>query len=253
MRKKRIILIGYKIGSRSLKNLQTQLKEDQNVRNVLRVRRTSVRYRRRPSDSIIAWGPASPSVHTNVQQEIAKKIASNKLHSFLAFKEHGVCTPEWTTNPTDAVAWNKPYMARTLLRSHSGRGIVMVEAGQQPPPAKLYVQYKKKKHEYRVHVFNGNVIDVTQKKRRAGFEGRDNQIRNHQNGWVYCRENITEPAGIQSLAVAACNALGLLSGAVDIIWNELENKCYVLEINTAPGIEGTTCQKYTTSILESLA
>ena len=36
-------------------------------------------------------------------------------------------------------------------------------------------------------------------------------------------------------------------------WNEKENKCYVLEINTAPGIEGTTCKKYTQSILESLA
>jgi len=57
---------------------------------------------------------------------------------------------------------------------------------------------------------------------------------------------------VQDLALQACQALGLNSGAVDIIWNEKENKCYVLEVNTAPGIEGTTCKKYTNEIIESL-
>ena len=98
MKQKRIILIGYKIGSRSLKNLQTKLKEDQNVRRVLRVRRTSVRYRRRVSDRIVAWGPTAPSQHTDQAQEAAKKLASNKLLSFRKFTEHNVSVPEWTTD-----------------------------------------------------------------------------------------------------------------------------------------------------------
>jgi len=252
MKPKRIILIGYKIGSRSLKNLQSNLKEDQQDRRVLRVRKDSVRYKRRPSDRIVAWGPTAPCPHTDAQQEIAKKIASDKLLSFQKFKEAGVSIPEWTTDKAVAIAWGKDYLARTLLRSHSGKGIVMVAVGEQPPYAKLYVQYKKKKHEFRVHVFQSKVIDVTQKKRRAGFENRNNQIRNHQNGWVYCREGIQEPEGLQQLALAACAAIGLQSGAVDIIWNELENKCYVLEVNTAPGIEGTTCQNYTNEIIASI-
>lgn len=54
------------------------------------------------------------------------------------------------------------------------------------------------------------------------------------------------------MALAACNALGLESGAVDIIWNEKENKCYVLEVNTAPGICGITTKKYTDAILQTL-
>ena len=249
---KRIILIGYKIGSRSLKNLQTQLKEDQTARRVLRVRRTSIKYKRRPSDCIVAWGPTAPCQHTDQQQEQAKKVASDKLLSFQKFKEAGVSIPEWTTDKAIAIAWNKEYLARTLLRSHSGRGIVVVPAGQEPPNARLYVQYKKKKHEYRVHVFQSKIIDITQKKRKVGHENRNNQIRNHINGWVYARENIIEPEGIRSLALTACTALGLQSGAVDIIWNEKENKCYVLEINSAPGIEGTTCKKYTNEIIESL-
>ena len=252
MKQKRIILIGYKIGSRSLKNLQTQLKENQQERRVLRVRKTSLRYKRRPSDKIVAWGPTLPSPHVDQQQEAAKKTASDKLLAFQAFWEHGISTPEWTTSKETAIAWNKDYMARTLLRSHSGKGIVMVQAGQEPPNARLYVQYKKKKHEYRVHVFQSQVIDITQKKKKVGHENTNTQIRNHANGWVYCRENITVPTGIENLALQACQALRLHSGAVDIIWNEKENKCYVLEINSAPGIEGTTCKKYTNKIIESL-
>lgn len=252
MRQKRIILIGYKIGSKSLKNLQAQLREDQDARRVLRVRKNSTRYRRRLSDKIVAWGPTAPCPHTDQAQEAAKIVASDKLLSFRKFSEHGVSCPVWTTDKEVARSWNKTIVARTLLRSHSGKGIVLVEPGEDIPNAKLYVQYKKKKHEYRVHVYQSTVIDVTQKKRRAGFENRDNQIRNHQNGWVYCREGIQEPNGLRDLALNACAAVGLSAGAVDIIWNEHENQCYVLEINTAPGIEGTTCKKYTTEILRGL-
>lgn len=252
MKQKRIILIGYKIGSRSLKNLQTQLKEDQDERRVLRVRRNSVKFRRRLSDRVFGWGPCLPSPHVDQAQEAAKKVASNKLLSFQAFSAHNVPVPEWTTDKEVARAWNKTIVCRTLLCSHSGRGIVIVEPEQEIPNAKLYVQYKKKKHEYRVHVFQGKVIDVAQKKRKVGHEDRNNQIRNHANGWIFARDSISPPADIGTIALNACSAVGLLSGAVDIIWNEKENKCYVLEINTAPGIEGTTCKNYTNEIIASL-
>lgn len=251
-RRKRIILIGYKIGSRSLQNLQIQLKDNQTERRVLRVRRNSLRYKRRLSDHIVTWGPTAPCPYVDPAQEAAKKIASNKLHSFRKFSEYSIPVPEWTTDKEIARAWNKPIVCRTLLCSHSGKGIIMVEPNQEIPNAKLYVQYKKKKHEYRVHVFNKQVIDITQKKRKSGFENRNNQIRNHSNGWIYARENLEIPDNIHELALNACNALGLNSGAVDIIWNEKENKCYVLEINTAPGIEGSTCLKYSQAIIKEL-
>ena len=47
-----------------------------------------------------------------------------------------------------------------------------------------------------------------------------------------------------TIAVNAVKALGLDFGAVDIIYNEKENQYYVLEVNTAPGLEGTTLIKY---------
>jgi glutathione synthase/RimK-type ligase-like ATP-grasp enzyme len=117
--------------------------------------------------------------------------------------------------------------------------------------APLYVKYKKKRKEYRVHVFKGQVIDVAEKRRRRKDERPatfDGYVRNLANGWVFCRDSIVKPADLDGLAIAACAALGLDFGAVDVIWNEKENKCYVLEVNTAPGLQGTTLTNYTNAI-----
>lgn len=257
VKRRRIILIGYNVASGSLKNLQQQIKELRPRNTVLRIKRDSTRFVARPRDVIVAWGPCLPSLYVNQQQEQVKLIANNKLRTFEKLKEAGVSHPEWTTDDATAASWideGLVVVARDLLSSHSGNGIRLLggENTHVLTHAPLYVKYKKKKHEYRVHVFNDKIIDITQKKRKAGFENRDNQIRNHQNGWVYCRENITVPQGMDALALAACNAVGLVSGAVDIIYNELENMCYVLEINTAPGIEGTTCLKYAEEIVKDI-
>ena len=44
-------------------------------------------------------------------------------------------------------------------------------------------------------------------------------------------------------------ALNLSFGAVDIIYNGLDNAYYALEVNTAPGIEGETMFSYVCAIL----
>lgn len=75
-------------------------------------------------------------------------------------------------------------------------------------------------------------------------------IRNHANGFVFCRDNIIEPSDLRDVAIQAVTALGLDFGAVDVIWNEHYNKCYALEVNTAPGLEGTTLERYTNKIKE---
>lgn len=167
--------------------------------------------------------------------------------------------PEWTTDPGIAGDWidnkHRTVLARHTLTGHSGQGIEILTTDLTPwgiPVAPLYVMYKKKKHEYRVHVFNGEVIDITQKKKRKGAEFLDTKIRNHKNGWVYAREDTTEPEDLRQQAARAMYAVGLKFGAVDLIWNELENKSYVLEINTAPGLTGTTLEKYAQAIVKDI-
>jgi D-alanine-D-alanine ligase-like ATP-grasp enzyme len=111
--------------------------------------------------------------------------------------------------------------------------------------APLYVMYRKKKREYRVHVAFGRVIDVQQKRKRTNYDGTvDYAVRNHHTGWVYCREDVVDSTPRDNLAIRAVDALGLDFGAVDIIYNEHLDAFYLLEVNTAPGLEGTTVEKY---------
>lgn len=138
---------------------------------------------------------------------------------------------------------------RNLLRGSEGKGIQICTAPEQLTPAPLYVQYVPKTDEYRVHVVQGTVIDVQRKARsREVPDDEVNwEVRNHKNGFIFMREGVTPdtvPSQVQEQAVQAVQALGLDFGAVDIIWNQRRDKAYVLEVNTAPGMTGTTLDSY---------
>lgn len=176
----------------------------------------------------------------------------NKIQQFQAFQREGVSSPSFTTQP-DGVGdlRSKSAFARTLINSTNGRGIVEFDVGVEPTPrAPLYTAYIPKKAEYRVHVFAEHAVDIQQKRKKRGYENeRDTRVRNVQNGYVYCRDGIQPPDGIETLAVAAVKACSYLYGAVDIIYNEKQNKCFVLEVNSRPGLMGTTLRKYAEALV----
>ena len=183
-------------------------------------------------------------------------VATNKLLTFQRLAEDPeIPIPEFTVNETVANSWlagGTDIMLRQQLTGHSGAGIVfynhaLYSQGEEPhvATAPLYVKYMKKKHEYRVHVVGDNT-DVQQKRKRQETpnEEVDYQVRNHANGWVYCREELSIPQGMEALAQRVVQQLGLDFGAVDIIWNQKSNQMTVLECNTAPGLEGQTLEFY---------
>ena len=110
----------------------------------------------------------------------------------------------------------------------------------------MYTKYFKKADEYRVHVFDGEVIDVQQKRKRQEVpnEEVDYQVRSGRNGWVFCRDGVDCPGSVRIMACRAVNVLGLDFGAVDIGWNRHNEECAVFEVNTAPGLEGSTLDSY---------
>lgn len=263
---KRVILIGYKLGSKSLRSLAQAMKK-RVTQKVLRVDKDSTKYKHKATDYVINWGVSRyKPTHTVAHVQ-------NKLYFFRTIQKHNddhvdykdfqINIPEWTTNTATAQQWIDDgcmVVGRALLNSHSGKGILLFDSETITTNIEcpLYVKYKKKKSEFRVHVFSKEdgpleVIDVTQKKKRKDFEGEVNtKIRNHQNGWVYCRKDITEPDDLRTQALRAAAAVGIKYGAVDIIYNQHENKCYVLEINSAPGIEGTTLEKYVDAFVKDM-
>lgn len=259
--KKRVIIIPYNRASMSARNLQRELKQVLNV-PVYRIHRDSKVYQPRYTDYIINWGCSKDWDFITFDKKEGNKKAVNKLEFFAAISawnatnENKVNIPEWTTDPNKAAMWitqeKATVVARHTLTGHSGKGVEILTDATHIPKVPLYTKYKKKKHEFRVHIFQGEVIDVVQKKKRAGAENVDTKIRSHLNGWVFCRQGITEPQDLRRQAILAITACNLKFGAVDVIWNEHENKCYVLEVNSAPGIEGTTLLKYTVAFTKEI-
>lgn len=180
----------------------------------------------------------------------------NKIEQLERFKQSGVPSPNFTTsnNSLDTLG-TKIIFARTLINSTNGRGIVEFNLDEQRdiPTAPLYVAYIPKKAEYRVHVFGNRVIDIQQKKRRSGElpENRNSRVRNLVNGYVYCRDGITPPDGIADIAIRAVAACNYQYGAVDIIYNEKNNQCFVLEVNSRPGLLGTTLVNYANALINT--
>lgn len=178
----------------------------------------------------------------------------DKVRQFQAFHAQGVSAPPFALSLRDAAALDtKNVVVRSLIDSSEGRGISIQRKEELNIQAPLYTAYIPKKKEFRVHVFNNAVIDIQEKrKRRVEGEQKEYQIRNTANGYVFCRADVRPPDDCATTALAAVRSLGRTYGAVDIIWNEKHNKCYVLEVNSRPGMEGTTVSKYTEAIYNTL-
>lgn len=208
---------------------------------------------------IINWGRSERRFNGHYINEPEKvRIASNKLLCVEVFSEARVPCPESTTSRDVADGWlsdGKTVIARTLLRASGGRGIYLCdpETDQTLRKAPLYTQYVKKTDEYRVHVWQGEVIDVQQKRRNTAIpDGMVNwQIRNHDNGFIYARDGVNTPSGLHTAACDAVNALGLDFGAVDLGYNRKHDRCTVYEVNTAPGLEGATLDSYWKALLKT--
>lgn len=255
----RAVVLPYKIASQSAKKLAGKLSELLQLK-VRRVRHDGL-YRPKRRSLVVNYGSSSAPTwlaraRAVLNLPVQCAMGSNKLVAFRRFREAGLSIPDFTSDQSEARRWLEDgdiVVCRTLLSAHSGRGIVLSggEANRPLVNAPLYVKYKKKRKEFRVHVFKGTIIHVAEK-RRMRRERRpeefDGYIRNLHNGWIFASNDVVEPQDLRTLALSACRALGMDFGAVDIVWNEWENKCYLLEVNSAPGLEGITLSKYAQAI-----
>jgi glutathione synthase/RimK-type ligase-like ATP-grasp enzyme len=210
-------------------------------------------------DYVINWGRSDRRFNGEyVNKPEAVALASDKLQAMQRLGNYGVAQPDYTTDIEVARQWlddGHSVVARKLLRANSGRGIVLLspEDADDIPTAPLYTKYIPKTTEFRVHVFGDRVLDVQEKRRRHDVPDEDVnwQIRNHGNGFVFARDDVRAPSCVTDAAVRAVSCLGLDFGAVDIGYNAKRDKCRVYEVNTAPGLEGSTLERYFEAFVET--
>jgi glutathione synthase/RimK-type ligase-like ATP-grasp enzyme len=206
---------------------------------------------------VVNWGnPTTLTVSPNVKVYNAPSYiahASNKLTAFQIMSQGGVRVPEFVTETPDKGMW----LARTILAGSCGDGIVVVrEKDENKQKAPLYTKYIKKSDELRIHVAFGKAIFVQFKKKQGAAEQTPDQklIRNHDNGWVFCPRPVADaPKDSVEQALLAVSSLKLDFGAVDIVISKDDGMPYVLEVNTAPGIESPTlAEAYQTAFTQEL-
>lgn len=212
----------------------------------------------RPDDVVINWGNIGGSDSTighwggTLNNASRLKRVTNKLLFFQAMREAGLSgiIPDFWTDRKDIPDDAFPVVCRCVLAGHSGDGIVIASNRDGLVHASLYVRYVKKQDEYRVHTGRQKdetvVIAVQRKARSHAVPNHEVnwQVRSHKNGFVFVREGVNPPASIIEAAKQALEMSGLDFGAVDVIYNADKKAAFVLEINTAPGLEGQTVADY---------
>lgn len=206
----------------------------------------------------VRWGNKNPFVNPSVN-ELDSLASLGSKHDQLArmaacavqVPDYGLITPEYCT-------WVAPRnRIFRKLSHHAGNDnpyIVMKDyhiSRTEIGGYDYWMDYIRKIGEFRIHVFNGEVIRV-QKKRRVNSGVSNDRIRTSVNGWVSVEVDNSYmagwPADIHLQAGAAVRALGLVFGAVDVLVDK-NNKVWVLEVNTAPGLNDGGATKYAEQLL----
>lgn len=177
-------------------------------------------------------------------------MSVDKLTQYKWFVEQNIPALEFTVDKHLAMQWvadGNTVFGRKYLNASCGKGIVVFDKENvlEMQGFPVFTKYKKKKREFRVHVFKDEVVNVTEKKRRKEFDGeRDTKIRNLANGYVFVQAVANEPPGLRELALSAAKVSGSDFRGVDIGYNEKKDELFVIEVNSAPGIQGTNVEKY---------
>jgi hypothetical protein len=202
------------------------------------------RFRGRYDDVVINWGNGKGNIGNarQINKLSSIQLASNKLRTLEALQANDIPIPRYSMSLLEFEPSDLLY-GRSELYGHSGRGIVIgtqEELYNNMVDCPLYTKAIDKVAEYRVIVVGDEVVDFKQKLKKRDYEGHDEYIWNHGNGYVFARDSIeSAPIGIGKLGIDSVKALGLDFGAVDIV-EDSDGKLYTLEVNTAFGIEGQT-------------
>lgn len=219
-------------------------------RRVRRVRKNKVIRR---ADAFIRWGNStsfSPDNVLTLNTSEAINNASNKLRMMellrqnsavtlppIKFIRGGLVGSEYDLPNVDDVRDDEGNM---FIR---GNGVIRFD--NQLKAGDVYATKKiDKVREYRVHVFNGEVIGIYEKipEQEGVLIYKDSNCkfsrRNPEAGKLLCTDEA------QAMCVEAVKTLGLLFGGVDIIKERKTKKFFITEVNSSPALNAENIQRY---------
>ena len=246
----RLWVFGYKMASESAKLLAEKL-------DVWMIRHEGSTWHGKKGQYVLNWGAGTGvyCAHTGYATILNRPelidIAVNKWSFFRRMRgDNAPRCPFWTTDQEQAKAWlagGETLVARTRLEGAKGDGIVVINKPVDFVPAPLYTIKVDIQSEYRVYMFDGDVIDVRQKLLAKNGIPDPNGMR-YGEQYEFCQmQDLNEmPADCWTQAKRAINKLGLFTCGLDVIWDG--KKAWVLEANSAPYLGEKTAIKYANAI-----
>jgi len=227
--------------------------------NVLGIRGAATHPDGERSDTLIRWGSSArvarrPRTVINRRQSI--EAATDKLGSLLLLQQEHVRIPTIYRRgevPNDVGIY--PLLGRQ--RTHrQGADIVlcMQRLDLEHSGAEFYTKYIPTAREFRVHVFQGDILKISEKRLTNREEFQVPWIRNLENGYTFRNVADIRDRIIQQIEAAgkdAVEALRLDFGAVDVLLGD-DGNVYVLEVNTGPSLGDNSLVAYVTKFAELL-
>ena len=200
---------------------------------------------------LINYGSTHPNSNLNGHIVVNKILAQKKL------EENGVLMPKIYLRGDNIPDSAFPVLARKQVHSR-GRDIIYIRNGEDLQHLNdeeygqgynLYdylVEYINKSSEYRVHIlknpFDGHIYTGMVNVKIKKDINADPIVRNKDNGWKQISYENDFYEQLLYIGQDCINILGYDFGAVDII--RKKDRLYVLEVNSAPGLEPRKLQIY---------
>lgn len=194
---------------------------------------------------VLRWGTSYriKNAKKTLNSATAVRRTRKKLKMLSLLRDAGVSVPK----PTNSV----PCVARWDGGSR-GSGIRFCTTEKQTREAQAhgagaFLEWVSIKKEYRVHVFRGLIISVSEKVRT---DWADELIRSASHGWEFSEDielHMVDAIDLISSALSAVRALKLDFGAVDVAMTK-DNIPVVFEVNTAPGLNDKRAKIYAKAI-----
>lgn len=190
----------------------------------------------------INWGRAT--AETQLNPDISN--ATNKRRMRELFKEGGVPMPSlYTPDEAKAILSSGGHLVGRPDFHTMGRGLWhcytvadfnrAMRGTDRKRPATHFMEWVDAPYEYRVHIFKGKSIRISEK----SFD---------ETGDYTTIKPTHEIKHVRKAAKKAMKAIGLDFGAVDILANDTEAWC--LEVNAAPGLTGGSLPRVYADIFE---
>ena len=214
-------------------------------------------YQATPSDSVarikerLGDTTGSPDIVLRYGQAVPK------LRQYKYFTEQKIPCPPWTQDPDIAKEWwaaGEMVFARKRRITTRGEGITIIhpDLDWNNDEFLVYTKYIPSSREFRVNLFNHSFVNIREKLRMRGRQV--NVIRNNENGYTTTHPNEMSSElqeRIKDLALKASIISSSSFIGVDIIYCKDSDNLYVLEVNSAPAIQGSSVGMFVDSILDT--